>query len=239
MITGVEIPYPIMPRKPRFYLPDVPTHVMQRGHNRNPVFFAKKDYFKYLKILKKEADQYDIKIHAYVLMTNHIHLLVTPTTKSGISLFFQSLGRTYVSYINKTYQRSGTLWEGRHKGNIIDSEAYLLTCMQYIELNPVRAGMTDHPVDYLWSSYHANGMGKSNVILSPHELYLSLAKTKDERLTIYNELLDTKIKSQALLAINKSVNSGTPLGGTKFIRKVEREFNCSTGYISQGRPVRC
>jgi len=238
MIAWIEIPYPNMPRKLRFYLPGVPTHVMQRGHNRNPVFFAKKDYLEYLKILKKVADQHECKIHAYVLMTNHIHLLLTPTTKNGISLLFQSLGRTYVNYINKTYQRSGTLWEGRHKGNIIDSETYLLTCMQYIELNPVRAGMTEHPSDYPWSSYHANGMGESNVILSPHELYLSLAKMKDERLQIYNELLDTKIKSQELLAINKSVNSGTPLGSTKFIKTVETKFNCSIGHISQGRPVK-
>ncbi len=154
-----------MPRKPRFYLPGRPTHVMQRGHNRNVVFFADQDYLEYLRCLKQAADQYGCKVHAYILMTNHVHLLVTPERKDSIGQLFQGLGRHYVRYVNETYKRHGGLWEGRHKGNVIQSQAYLLTCMRYIEMNPVRAGMVDHPAKYRWSSYASNILGVTNVIL--------------------------------------------------------------------------
>ncbi len=147
-----------MPRKPRFYLPNVPAHVMQRGHSRSSVFFEEEDYLEYLRILKSMAEKYQCFVHAYVLMTNHIHLLVTPLTQNSISSLFQGIGRQYVTYINRTYGLSGTLWEGRHKGNPIDTNNYFLTCMRYIELNPVRAGMCVDPVEYRWSSYAANAL---------------------------------------------------------------------------------
>jgi putative transposase len=193
-----------MPRKPRFYLPGVPAHVMQRGHNRDAVFFNSEDYREYLKILKKVALHYSCQIHAYVLMTNHLHLLVTPVEKNSISLLFQSIGRLYVPYINKTYQRSGTLWEGRHKGNIIESEKYFMICMKYIELNPVRANMVTQVDDYPWSSYTANAMGIPNSIISPHPLYSSLAPNKRERFEVYRELFNTHDKLEVLENIDVS-----------------------------------
>jgi len=128
-----------MSRKPRFTLPGVPQHVIQRGHDREPCFYAEADYFRYRRELHEAADKNAALIHAYVLMTNHVHLLVTPGHTHSITHMMQDLGRKYVRYINYTYQRSGTLWEGRFKASLVDSEAYLLTCMRYIEMNPVRA----------------------------------------------------------------------------------------------------
>ncbi len=225
-----------MPRKPRFYIPDIPAHVMQRGHNGDPIFFGEADYFEYLKIFKKVADLYQCYIHAYVLMTNHVHFLLTPFDKEGVSKLFQHLGREYVTYINKTYQRSGTLWGGRHKGNIIESESYFLTCMQYIELNPVRAGMVAHPSDYPWSSYRFNGLGESSAIITPHDEYLALAKERDERLKRYTDFLTSEVDIAVITDLSGSLHSGTPLGGARFKKKIENVLNCRVGHVKQGRP---
>jgi len=148
-----------MPRKPRFYMPGVPAHIVQRGNCRQVVFFDGNDYQSYLNWLAEGAIKYGCAIHAYVLMTNHIHLLMTPVSKDSISKTIQYVGRYYVTYVNARYGKSGTLWEGRHKGCIINSEQYLLSCMRYIELNPVRAGMVMTPIEYCWSSYAANAKG--------------------------------------------------------------------------------
>ncbi len=226
-----------MPRKQRFYIPGVPAHVMQRGHNREPIFFTENDYREYLKFLKRTSERYECQIHSYVLMTNHVHLLLTPSTDKSISLLFQSLGRLYVTYINKTYQRSGTLWEGRHKGHIIETSNYFLTCMQYIELNPVRAGMVSHPADYPWSSYLANGEGLSNIILISHKEYLSLAKDQSERQKIYRSLLESKMNIQLLTDFRESIQSGTALGSNVFIEEIEKTLKRKVGYKRPGRPV--
>ena len=225
-----------MPRKPRFYLPNVPAHVMQRGHNRSAVFFENEDYLEYLRILKSMAEKYQCLIHAYVLMTNHVHLLLTPLSQNSTSLFFQGLGRQYVTYINKTYGLSGSLWEGRHKGNSIDTEVYFLTCMRYIELNPVRANMCVDPGEYRWSSYAANALGEPNSILKPHAEYCRLGRNSALQQEIYHglfkEILDVKIMSD----LRQGVQSGTPVGGNNFTRKIEQLLNCKTGYIVRGRP---
>jgi putative transposase len=153
-----------MPRKPRFFLQGVPIHAFQRGHNKQPVFFEEQDYLAYLRFLKATSDELGCLIHAYVLMTNHVHLLVTPKAATDISLLFQGIGRHFVPYINKTYQRSGGLWEGRYKSNLVDAEDYFLICMRYIEMNPVRAGMVDDAAKYRWSSYATNALGVDNAI---------------------------------------------------------------------------
>jgi len=149
-----------MPRKPRFYLPGIPAHVIQRGNSRQAVFFSDEDYTAYLDWLKEGAEKHGCAIHAYVLMTNHVHLLMTPQTREAISKTIQFVGRHYVTYINHVYGRSGTLWEGRHKGCLISSEEYLFSCMRYIEMNPVRAGMVETPAEYPWSSYRWNATGR-------------------------------------------------------------------------------
>lgn len=172
-----------MRRKPRFLLPGVPVHVVQRGHNRSAVFFADFDYLEYLRCLRRAAEENRCAVHAYVLMTNHVHLLLTPDCKNSVGRLFQALGRHYVRYVNTIYQRHGALWEGRYKSSLIESQAYLLACMRYIELNPVRAGMVDHPAKYRWSSYGANALGNTNLVISPHQEYASLGHSSQERQT--------------------------------------------------------
>lgn len=225
-----------MPRKPRFYVPGMPVHVMQRGHNREAVFFSEQDYLEYLRCLKHAADQYGCKIHGYVLMTNHIHLLVSPENKDSIGQLFQGLGRHYVRYINETYDRQGGLWEGRYKGNIIQSQTYLLACMRYIEMNPVRAGMVDHPEKYRWSSYTANALGADNAILSEHEEYINLATSSDQRQKVYQGLFDDNLETEAVDFLRQSLQSGTPLGNAQFITQVETTIGGKVGCIRPGRP---
>jgi putative transposase len=156
-----------MPRRPRIKLADVPQHIVQRGINREPCFFAEEDYHCYLHWLQKSAADWHCTIHAYVLMTNHVHLLVTSAKPDGIAKMMQSIGRRYVQYINRSYRRTGSLWEGRFKSSLVQAEEYLLTCMRYIELNPVRANMVNDPAQYRWSSYRHNGLGQIDERVTP------------------------------------------------------------------------
>ena len=147
-----------MARLPRYAVPGQPQHVIQRGNNRSVMFLRPADYVRYLDNVRAACDQHGCAVHAYVLMTNHVHLLMTPTNAGGISRVMQSVGRRYVRYFNQSYQRTGTLWEGRYRAAAIDSEQYLFACYRYIERNPVRAGMVDDPADYRWSSHAANAL---------------------------------------------------------------------------------
>ncbi len=227
-----------MPRKPRFYQPGLAVHVFQRGHNKEPVFFEAEDYLTYLRILKESAEACGCLIHAYVLMTNHVHLLVTPKSSTAISTLFQSIGRHYVPYINKTYQRRGSLWEGRHKGNIIESDAYFLRCMRYIEMNPVRAGMVDHPAKYRWSSYAANAQGIDNAVIYIHEQYLALGNNPESRQSAYRGLFEIKADADELAIIRASLSSGTPLGNAFFKEQIEAIMGRKIGLIKPGRPCK-
>lgn len=183
-----------MPRKPRMYLADQPAHIIQRGNNRDTCFYAEQDYQFYLNCLSDACQRYRVAVHAYVLMTNHVHLLLTPQTAEGISQVMQSVGRRYVQYVNYEYRRSGTLWEGRHKASLVDTEAYLLTCYRYIELNPVRANMVPHPGEYRWSSYRSNALGDSNILLTPHPLYMGLGQDPLSREQAYRDLFITHVR---------------------------------------------
>jgi putative transposase len=225
-----------MPRKPRFYQPGMPVHAFQRGHNKEPVFFNDEDYLVYLRLLKESAEGCGCLVHAYVLMTNHVHLLVTPESTTAISTLFQSIGRHFVPYMNKAYQRRGSLWEGRHKGNIIESEGYFLSCMRYIEMNPVRAGMVDHPAKYRWSSYAANALGVDNAIIQLHEQYLALGGTPEHRQAAYRGLFAIKTAAHELDMIRASLYSGTPLGNECFKRQIEVMTGRKVGLIKPGRP---
>jgi len=178
-----------MPRKPRFYIPDVPVHIVQRGHSRDPVFFEEKDYLTYLDYLANSTKEYGCSIHAYVLMTNYIHILATPDSKQGISLIMQNIGRYYVPYINKTYGTSGSIWEGRYKSSLIHDEVYMLICMRYIELNPVRAGMVTRPSMYRWSSYRCNTTGKPDDLIKYNYLYEKLGGNEQRRTGGYLKII--------------------------------------------------
>lgn len=225
-----------MPRKPRYYLAGIPCHIIQRGNNRQASFYADDDYRFYLQCLSESAIRYQCAIHAYVLMTNHVHLLMTPTTADGISRVMQSVGRRYVQYINATYRRTGTLWEGRHKASLIQHTHYLLTCYRYIELNPVRAGIVDHPEGYPWSSYASNGEGKTNPIIQSHPDYQALGKTETERQVAYRALFKTHIEHQALNDIRRAVNHDVPLGDTRFKEEVEAMLGRRIQDNNRGRP---
>ena len=227
-----------MPRKPRFYLPGVPAHIVQRGNCRQTVFYDEDDYRAYLRWLAEGAKKHGCQIHAYVLMTNHVHMLVTPQTPPAISLLMQYLGRYYVTYINRTYGKTGSLWEGRHKGCTIDSEQYLLACMRYIELNPVRAGMVDRPGDYEWSSYHANAIGRNDKIVSPHDLYLTLGQQQEARWYAYRELFRYSLEPEQVHDIRTTVQTGTPLGNDRFREQIEQTLGRGVGQARRGRPVR-
>ena len=227
-----------MPRKPRFFLADIPAHIVQRGHSREPVFFEHGDYRAYLTWLGEAARRYDCAIHAYVLMTNHVHLLATPADKQGISRMMQYVGRRYVPYINHTYATSGSIWEGRYKASLIHDEPYLLTCMRYIELNPVRAKMARSPGQYRWSSYRANARGIEETMISPHPLYFALGRTQASRLSAYQALFKAHVEKTDLKDIRDAVQTGTPLGNAKFKGKIERRLHSKVGQARRGRPNR-
>ena len=166
-----------MARRPRLYLPNCPLHIIQRRNNRAACFRDDSDYKAYLHFMLEAAAQYDVSIHAFVLMTNPVHMLATPSTEESASRMMQSIGRRYVQYFNHAYSRTGTLWEGRYKSTLVDTDNYFLTVYRYIELNPVRAGMVEHAADYPSSSYPNNAAGVEIQMLTSHDSYVALGKT--------------------------------------------------------------
>jgi len=211
-----------MARLPRICLPGIPLHIIQRGNNRQACFATNADFAAYANWLAEYATKYQVLIHAWVFMTNHVHLLVTSATETGVSKMMQTLGRHYVRYFNDTYQRTGTLWEGRFKSCVIEAEDYLLQCQRYIELNPVRSGMVDAPGEYAWSSFRANGLGQPAQLWTPHELYTALGRTYDEQAMVYRELFRGHMDMALLTKIRQTVNQGMALGNDRFKQDIEQ-----------------
>ena len=225
-----------MPRKPRFFLPHVPVHMIVRGHSRGAIYIEEPDCPAYLSWLQEGAELHECRIHAYVLMTNHVHLLLSASNPASLSKLPQYVGRRYVPYFNRKYGRSGALWEGRFKANIIESERYLLTCYRYIEMNPVRAGMVAAPGDYRWSSYEANACGRESALVSPHPLYLALGDEAGQRARRYREGFNERLGSETIDTIRASVQTGTPLGGERFRTEIEALLGMKVGHARRGRP---
>ena len=224
-----------MARLPRFVIPDQPQHVIVRGNNREPIFLADEDYQFYLEKLEQACEKHECDLHAYVLMTNHVHLLITPHTEQGLSKVMQMIGRYYVQYFNYNYHRTGTLWEGRYKATLIDSERYLLTCYRYIELNPVRAkDMAEHPADYPWSSYRYNALGQENKLITPHEEYVKLASTTTERQQAYRDLFNHHLTQRTLTDIRQATNKAWILGSQHFKDKIKLQLNRRISPLSKG-----
>ena len=192
-----------MPRRPRIIVPGVPLHIIQRGNNRQACFFADEDYLFYLEWLKEYSQSADCSIHPYVLMTNHVHLLLTPEKVESAGNLMKRLGQRYVQYVNRTYKRSGTLWEGRFRSSVIQQQDYLFICQRYIEMNPVRAGIVIHPGDYRWSSYRINGQGDKSELITPNMLYEALAHDDVEKQLAYRELFRHELEPGKCLLINK------------------------------------
>ena len=225
-----------MPRKRRFFLPDMPVHVVQRGNNRQAIFFDDNDYRVYLDWLGDAAASHACAIHAFVLMTNHIHLLLTPRTSQAVSATLQAVGRRFVPYINHCHGRTGTLWEGRFRASTVQEDAYLLVCYRYIELNPVRAGMVDVPAAYPWSSYRANALGERSPLVSPHPVYLALGRDAPERQAAYQGLVAAQLDPALLQDVRSCLQTGTPLGNDRFRLQIEQALGVKVGYSRRGRP---
>ncbi len=227
-----------MPRRARVSLPNIPHHIIQRGNNRQACFYAEEDYQLFLEWLGKYSSEYDCSVHTYVLMTNHVHLLLTPHTDDALGQMMKRLGQRYVQYINRSYKRSGTLWEGRFRSCLTQDEEYLLSCYRYIELNPVRAGMVEHPADYPWSSYAANGMGVANEVITPHRLFKNLGHNDTERQSAYRELFRYQLDPGVIDEIRSATNGNYVLGNNRFSREVEEMLGRRVTPGRVGRPVK-
>ncbi len=223
-----------MARLPRLYLPGCPQHVIQRGNNREACFYDEADYKAYLFYLKDAAAKYNVAIHAFVLMTNHVHLLVTPGDEKGVGRMMQAQGRRFVQYFNFTHDRTGTLWEGRYKSTLVDSDSYLLTVYRYIELNPVRADMVSHASEYPWSSYQGNAEGKPIQLLTPHALYQKLGGTDKDRQRAYRSLFRGRMAERDLTAIREATNRAWVLGCDHFKSQVEAKTGRRSTPLGRG-----
>jgi putative transposase len=225
-----------MARLGRYFLPDQPLHVIQRGNNREPIFHCDDDYLRYRGWLAAAAAAHGCSIHADVLMTSHVHLLVTPKRIESLPGMMQSLGRCYVRHVNVTYRRTGTLWEGRYRAAPIDSDAYFLACCRYIELNPVRAGMVSHPRQYPWSSYRAHALGAADTLVSVHPLCRAVGRTEAERQGAYRALFRAALDAGFVDALRAATNGGWALGKARFKQQIAKALKRRVAPLPRGRP---
>ena len=225
-----------MPRPPRLDVPGLPQHLIARGHDRKQCFRRDLDRAVYLRYLREALDKSECEVHAYVLMTNHVHLLATGRKPRSISRLMQFVSRRYCRYVNRVYRRTGALFEGRFKSSLVDSEAYLLACMRYIELNPVRAGMADHPARYTWSSFRENASGDPAGLVAPHSEYLRLGADRIARRTAYVALLMQPLDANQLDEIRRAAARNGVLGDQAFHDALELELDRKVAIVGPGRP---
>ncbi|WP_093553973.1 transposase [Pseudoduganella namucuonensis] len=225
-----------MPANPRIHPPGYPLHIVQRGHNHAPCFLDGEDFDTYLRMLNVALEKTGCRLHAYVLMKNHVHLLLTPSEPGAVAKLFMSLGGSYVPYFNRKYGRSGTLWERRYYSSVIDSEEYLLCCYRYIEMNPVRAAIVDDPAFYRYSSYRANALGEPCKLITPHESYMGMASDAYERRLAYQALFREQLEPGVMAAIRASLHQSKPVGNSKFINKVAEITRQKCEIVPRGRP---
>ena len=216
---------------------NIPIHIIQRGNNRQICFGSNDNHAAYAVWLKEYSTKYKVDVHAWVMMTNHVHLLCTPRQEKGISSMMQALGRRYVRYFNYEYKRSGTLWEGRYKSCLVESEAYLLKVYRYIELNPVRAGMVLSPEDYRWSSYQINALGKTSDLCTPHPEYLMLGTDPEERCEKYLALFKLELHEKDIELIRTAANKGMVVGNDRFQDEIEALTGRRVREKKRGRPI--
>ena len=225
-----------MPRRARMYLSGLPYHIVQRGNNREACFIEAETYQYYLELLREVSLRYDMAIHSYCLMTNHIHLLATAGDETSISNTMKVVGSRYAQYINKKYKRTGTLWEGRHKSSLVQTDKYFLICSRYIELNPVAANMVKCPEEYVWSSYHSNACGDASWI-TQHEEYKELGATVETRCLHYRELFNDHVDSDVIGVIRNAMHYCQPVGDDRFKEMLERTYGIRIGQTRRGRPA--
>ncbi len=232
----LSLPAFAMARLPRLTLPGFPHHVIQRGNNRQAIFLDRADFEAMLVLLDENARKFQVALHAYVLMDNHFHLLATPSTGDGLPQMMQSIGRSYVRYFNQRHGRTGTLWEGRYRSTVIQSERYLLACMVYIDLNPVRAGMAARAADYPWSS-HGHWLGlRTDKLLTTHALYWALGNTPFAREAAYAALVQSGLGDKQIQSITQSALSGWALGEPDFVADLQKLTSRRVAKAKPGRP---
>jgi len=225
-----------MSRKPRLFIANIPCHIIQRGNNRSPVFFSDEDYLFFLEVLREAKSKYPCLIYAYCLMTNHFHLLIEPKEKENISLLMKLLGAKYARYINKTYRRTGTLWEGRFKCSLIDGELYFLACFHYVEMNPLRAGMTNLPESYRWTSYRFRAFGEKSPILDIDPWYNSLGSIPEERQLGYQQFFQNTVPESTCRLIREMTHKGGFVGDARFKAQIEQLLSRKIIIRPPGRP---
>ena len=225
-----------MARLPRLTVPGYPHHIIQRGNNRQPIFAAASDYEMLLTLLDEHARKSNVAIHSYVLMSNHFHLLATPDTAVGIPQMMQSVGRRYVRYFNQAQARTGTLWEGRYRSTLIQAERYLLACMAYIDLNPVRAGIAETAGEYPWSSYLHYAGRRSDRLITPHPIYWELGNTPFAREAAYAALVSSGISPAQQVAVTDSLLRGWALGEPDYVADLQKRTDRRVTISRAGRP---
>ncbi|MGP1681098.1 MAG: transposase [Giesbergeria sp.] len=225
-----------MARLPRLTLAGYPHHIIQRGNNRQMIFADTQDFEIMLALLAENAQKFAVAVHAYVLMDNHFHLLATPATAEALPLMMQAVGRSYVRYFNNRHGRSGTLWEGRYRSTLIESERYLLACMVYIDLNPVRAGRVAQAADWRWSS-HAHSLGlRADRLITPHALYWSLGNTPFAREAAYGALVQAGLSAGQQSALTDATLRGWALGEAAFVAAIQKKSARRVTKSKAGRP---
>ncbi len=225
-----------MARLPRYTISNQCQHIIQQGSDWQQVFFEEQDYQYFHDCLDAASFNYELKVHAFVLMPDHVHILATPSAPDSVSRTVQSVGRNYVQYFNECYSGSGSIWEGRYRATVLDEKQYLLTCSRYIELNPVRGGLVKHPRDYRWSSYAHNARGKVDEMITPHREYQSLGATDKQRVNAYRALFKQKLSAETEELITDSTLKGWALGDVKFARKIEKLSGRRATQLPKGRP---
>ncbi len=225
-----------MARLARLTIPGYPHHIIQRGNNRQAIFSSSADYQYLLRLIEENAIKFEIDVHAYVLMSNHFHLLATPQTDTGLPLMMQAVGRSYVRYFNNLQVRTGSLWEGRYRSTLIQTDRYLLACMAYIDLNPVRAGMVAEPLDYAWSSHGFYVGARADKLVTPHALFWDLANTPFGREAAYADLVRAGISAEQQAALTKSALAGWALGEADFVADLQKRTERRVNKTKAGRP---
>lgn len=226
-----------MARLPRLTVPGYPHHILQRGNNRQAIFATGRDYQALLDLLTDNAKKFDVAVHAYVLMTNHFHLLATPKTAEGLPQMMQAVGRSYVRYFNDSQNRSGTLWEGRYKSTLIQPDRHLLACMVYVDLNPVRGGLVAQAADYPWSSHGHYTGARADKLITPHPLVWELGNTPFAREAAYADLVRGGISERQKADLTQSALSGWALGEPDFVADLQKLTDRRVARSSAGRPV--
>jgi putative transposase len=226
-----------MARLPRLTVTGYPHHVILRGNNRQDIFKTTADYQRMLNLLEEHSRVQGVDVHAYVLMGNHLHLLLTPQKDQALPKMMQAVGRSYVQTFNKVHGRTGTLWEGRYRSTLIQTDSYLLACMVYIDLNPVRAHLVAQPQDYAWSSHlHYTGR-KTDRLITPHALYWTLGNTPFAREAAYAELVHAGVSQDQQGALTDATLSGWALGDDAFVADLRTQTQRRLSKVAAGRPV--